>query len=321
MRHPCATANPPTSKELMGYRPPIFLEHCLFNCCNAMLLMNNANHHSPREKQIERERERAVVADGLAPIWNQDICAHRGGVGLPGLLRSIWSNVMLDWNLIKNGRHFAEDMFKCIFLIKNVWLFIESPLVPGIYLTTVQHWFKWRPSTELATCHYVKPRWHSPLTHWGLVTHICVGKITMIVSDNGLSPERRQAIIWTNPGILLIGPSGTKFSEIIIKNHIFSLKKCIWKCLMESGGHFFSASMCQHMHPLQGLTDLMHADMAMGQSLPEINIRCVIMQMSSMIRIMPSIQVSRKKKNVQYNRAVDIDTVSVQWALWHGNTW
>ena len=33
------------------------------------------------------------------------------------------------------------------------------------------------------------------LTHWGRVTHICVAKITIIVSDNGLSPERRQAII------------------------------------------------------------------------------------------------------------------------------
>ena len=33
------------------------------------------------------------------------------------------------------------------------------------------------------------------LTHWGWVTHICVGKLTIIGSDNGLSPGRRQAII------------------------------------------------------------------------------------------------------------------------------
>ena len=38
----------------------------------------------------------------------------------------------------------------------------------------------------------------SVLTHWGRVTHICVGKQTTIDSDNGLQPERRQAIIWTN---------------------------------------------------------------------------------------------------------------------------
>ena len=42
------------------------------------------------------------------------------------------------------------------------------------------------------------------LTHWGRVTHICVGTITNIGSDNGLSPDRRQAIIWTNARILLI---------------------------------------------------------------------------------------------------------------------
>ena len=33
------------------------------------------------------------------------------------------------------------------------------------------------------------------LTHWGRVTHICVDKLTIIGSDNGLSPGRRQAII------------------------------------------------------------------------------------------------------------------------------
>ena len=32
-------------------------------------------------------------------------------------------------------------------------------------------------------------------THWGRVTHICVGNLTIISPDNGLSPGRRQAII------------------------------------------------------------------------------------------------------------------------------
>ena len=63
------------------------------------------------------------------------------------------------------------------------------------------------------------------LTHWGRVTHICVSKLTIIGSNNGLSPERRQAIIWNNAGILLIGPLGTNFSEILIKIQTFSLKK------------------------------------------------------------------------------------------------
>ena len=63
------------------------------------------------------------------------------------------------------------------------------------------------------------------LTHWGRVTHICIGKQTIIGSNNGLSPERRQAITWTNAGILLIGPLGTNFSEILIEIQTFSLKE------------------------------------------------------------------------------------------------
>ena len=63
------------------------------------------------------------------------------------------------------------------------------------------------------------------LTHWGRETHICVGNLTIIGSDNGLSPGRRQAIIGTNVGILLIGTWGTNFSEILIEMYIFSLKK------------------------------------------------------------------------------------------------
>ena len=59
------------------------------------------------------------------------------------------------------------------------------------------------------------------LTHWGRVTHICVSKLTIIGSDNGLSPGRRQAIIRTSDGILLIGPIGTNCSEMLI----FSFKK------------------------------------------------------------------------------------------------
>ena len=81
------------------------------------------------------------------------------------------------------------------------------------------------------------------LTHWGRVTHICVSKIIIIGSDNGLSPGRRQTINWNNARILLIGLSGTNFSEILIEIHTFSSKTCIWKCLLEKFGHFVSASM------------------------------------------------------------------------------
>ena len=106
----------------------------------------------------------------------------------------------------------------------------------------------------MAPSHYLNPRWliisgvlwHShvqisvlrictskiadrvganELTHWGWVTHICIAYLTIIASDNGLSPSQRQAIIWTNAGILLIRPLGTNFSEILIEIHTFSFKK------------------------------------------------------------------------------------------------
>ena len=70
-----------------------------------------------------------------------------------------------------------------------------------------------------------------PLTHWGRVTHICISKLTIIGSDNGLSPDQRQAIIKTNVGILLIGPLGTNFSEILIEIYTSSFKKLHLKML------------------------------------------------------------------------------------------
>ena len=63
------------------------------------------------------------------------------------------------------------------------------------------------------------------LTHWGRVTHICVGKLTIIGLDNGLSPGRRQAIVWTNAGILLFGPLASSFCEIVIEIDAFSFTK------------------------------------------------------------------------------------------------
>ena len=80
-------------------------------------------------------------------------------------------------------------------------------------------------------------RWIS-LTHWGRVTHMCVHKLIIIGSDNGLSPGRRQAIIWTNAGILLIWPLGTNFNEILIEIHTFSFKKMHLKMSSEKRQSF-----------------------------------------------------------------------------------
>ena len=76
------------------------------------------------------------------------------------------------------------------------------------------------------------------------MTHICVCKLTIIGSENGLSPGRRQAIIWTNAGILSFGPLGTNFSEILVEIYVFSFKKIYLKLSSGNDGHFVSGSMC-----------------------------------------------------------------------------
>ena len=63
------------------------------------------------------------------------------------------------------------------------------------------------------------------LTHWGRVQHICINKLITIGSDNGLSPGRHQAIIWTSAGILVIAFLGINFVEILIEMNNLSFKK------------------------------------------------------------------------------------------------
>ena len=81
-------------------------------------------------------------------------------------------------------------------------------------------WSIWKIARYL-DFHWVQ----ATLPHWRRATHRCVSKLTIIGSYNGLSPGQRQAIAWTNDGVLLIAPLGTNFSEIVSKIHTFSLKK------------------------------------------------------------------------------------------------
>ena len=75
---------------------------------------------------------------------------------------------------------------------------------------------------EMATMILSRGRWVNSLR---LSDAYMRRKLTIIGSDNGLSPGRRQAIIWTTAEILLIGLLGTNFSEISIRIETFSFKK------------------------------------------------------------------------------------------------
>ena len=74
--------------------------------------------------------------------------------------------------------------------IYHVWLW-------RIYLCVVFWWLRFSGYVYIYIYIYI----------WGRVTHICVSRLTITGSDDGLSPGRRQAIIWTNAGILLIDQS------------------------------------------------------------------------------------------------------------------
>ena len=134
--------------------------------------------------------------------------ASKRAAGFGAILRSIfapWSLTRVSWSPMKGS------------WIRASWLGFSEKAEITVPFT------RKKTTVLLFTC----------LTHWGQVTHIWLRKSTIIGSDNGLSPGRGQAIIWTNAGILLIRSLETNCGEILTKIHTFSFKKMHMK--MASG--------------------------------------------------------------------------------------
>ena len=125
-------------------------------------------------------------------------------------------------------------------LLSLSWLLL---LFLGLLVDKSQHQSITSNGNDKEPWYHIAWPCHKVLTHWGRVTHICVSKLTIIGSDYGLSPGRRQAIIWTNAGILLIRPLGTNFSEILIGVQAFSFRKMELKMSSAKWRPFVSASM------------------------------------------------------------------------------
>ena len=66
----------------------------------------------------------------------------------------------------------------------------------------------------------------------------------IIVSDNGLLPGRRQAIVWSNTGIVNCTFRNKLQWNFNRKFVYFHERNCIWKGRLPNGYHFISASMC-----------------------------------------------------------------------------
>ena len=124
-------------------------------------------------------------------------------------------------------------------------------------------------------------------THWGRGTHIIVGEHANIDSANGLAPNPRKTIIWTNAWILLTEPLATNFNETIIEIHTFSFKKmhlklssgkcrpsCLGLIVLKHVSERGTRCILQIMLKLRGslLRMLMHAGESMCYILAETNI-------------------------------------------------
>ena len=130
----------------------------------------------------------------------------------------------MQWHLIKIGSYNG--------LVPNFAIFVDYNLkVDGFSdMLRIMHMF-------CALLCYVLVRFLSLLhmsfgvillTHRGRVMHIPVGKLTTIGSDNGLSPERRQAIIWNLNRNLYIFIQENAFENVFCEiTSILSRPQCV----------------------------------------------------------------------------------------------
>ena len=93
--------------------------------------------------------------------------------------------------------------------------------------------------------------WHlfvyvpTELTHCGLVT-LHVIKLTIVGSENGLSPIRRHAITWSSTDLLSIRPFRTNFNEIWIETYNFPIKEMHLKCRLQNWRPICSCNSISH---------------------------------------------------------------------------
>ena len=115
----------------------------------------------------------------------------------------------------QNGRHFADDTFNRIFVYENVKISIKFSLKfvhkgPINNIPALVQIMAWRrpgdkPLSEpvmvslLTHMCVIRPQWvNSSRLHGVHIMHVYASiNMTIIGSNNGSSPDRRQAIIWT----------------------------------------------------------------------------------------------------------------------------
>ena len=114
-----------------------------------------------------------------------------------------------QWNIHENTTIFVRKTGTGIFICKMPPILPRVNVIPIDVLMIILH----QDYTIAALSYFLSA---ILLTYWGRVTYICVSKLAIIGSDNGLSPGRRKAIIYTNAEIWLI--RGTKLKKILNRN-------------------------------------------------------------------------------------------------------
>ena len=116
----------------------------------------------------------------------------------------IWCSKLYTYHVLKQKYHHFDEfsLLTTTEAVKMTMFSVVSDenLIKGTTFLCFD-WF-----THILLTEFTVNKTKTTLTHWGPVTHICLDNLTAIGSDNGLSPSQRQAIIWTNARILLIGP-------------------------------------------------------------------------------------------------------------------
>ena len=130
----------------------------------------------------------------------------------------------------QNGRHFADDIFKCIYLNENVWILIKISLTfvsegPINNISALVQIMAWRRPGD-------KPLYEPMMV--SLLTHICITRTQWV---NGLVPNSSPVITWTNLNLLPFLSLRINFSEIFIKILSFSIKKMYLKCHLQNISH------------------------------------------------------------------------------------
>ena len=97
--------------------------------------------------------------------------------------------------LRQNGRHFPDDIYKCIFLNENIWISFKNHwrLFLGVSLTIFQHWLRYWLYTDHVTGHYLNQWW---LVYWRIYESCCLNDLRSINPNFGTDREEDKMYVW-----------------------------------------------------------------------------------------------------------------------------